>query len=161
MATANEWVDAYTYRWMIEEWHKVEKTGCRLEAAQLKSADGLIRLAALTAVVAIHMLQLRDLVQGALAGSDTNEASSRQDPAALSAVVPAEWICVVSTLAGSHPDELIPQAFWRTLAQQGGFIGRKGDGFPGWQAIWKGWTQVRFLVQGFKIHQTLSSRSCG
>ena len=41
VADANVCADWYCRRWIIEEWHKVVKTGCRLEAAQLKSAEGL------------------------------------------------------------------------------------------------------------------------
>lgn len=53
---ANVRVDWYTDRWLIEEWHKAEKTGCRLEASQFKTAEALERLAALTAVVAVRLI---------------------------------------------------------------------------------------------------------
>jgi hypothetical protein len=32
--------------------------------------------------------------------------------------------------------------FWRKVARVGGFIGRKSDGDPGWQTLWKGWLRV-------------------
>ena len=32
--------------------------------------------------------------------------------------------------------------FWRNVARVGGFIGRKSDGDPGWQTLWKGWLRV-------------------
>ena len=89
-AAANECVDWYRVRGVIEEWHKVEKTGCRLEAAQLKDAEGLERLAALTAVVAVRLIQLRgDLAQETLTPPEANEPASHTDPAALAAFVPA------------------------------------------------------------------------
>ncbi len=57
---------------------------------------------------------------------------------------------------------LTPRLFWWTLAQRGGFIGRKRDGLPGWQTIWKGWSEVMALVQGFEIHRSLQDEdTCG
>src|SRR4051812_42495045 len=32
--------------------------------------------------------------------------------------------------------------FWRCVAKVGGFPGRKGDGDPGWQTLWQGWSEV-------------------
>ncbi len=162
LADANERVDWYTYRWLIEEWHKALKTGCRLEASQLKSAEALERLAALAAVVAVRLIQLRDLAQATLDEPAPDPASSSEQPAALQAVVPRAWIIVVSHLAGCAATELTPRLFWRTVAKRGGFIGRKSDGVPGWQTIWKGWREIMLLVQGFELHREfLPPDTCG
>ena len=161
VAEANERVDWYTYRWLIEEWHKALKTGCRLEASQLKSAEALERLAALAAVVAVRLIQLRDLAQ-ATVNEPPDLASSSEQPAALQAVVPRAWIIVVSHLTGCAATELTPRLFWRTVAKRGGFIGRKSDGVPGWQTIWKGWKEIMLLVQGFELHREhLAPDTCG
>jgi len=159
---ANTCVDWYTYRWLIEEWHMAEKTGCRLEASQLKSAKALERLAALTAVVAVRLIQLRELAQAATDPNVPDEKSLRDQPAALRNLVPHDWILAVSYLAKCRPDALTPRLFWLTLARRGGFIGRKGDGLPGWRTIWKGWAEVMTLVQGIAIHQLiLEGKTCG
>jgi len=159
---ANRCVDWYTYRWLIEEWHKAEKTGCRLEASQLKSADALERLAALIAVVAVRLIQLRELAQAATSpGGPVGESLSDQ-PAALRNLVPSDWIMVVSRLAKCRQECLTPRLFWLTLAKRGGFIGRKSDGLPGWQTIWKGWAEVVLLVQGVEMHRAIAAeQSCG
>lgn len=47
-------------RWIIEEFHRVEKEGCRLQATQLDDASDIGRLASITAIVAVRLLQLRD-----------------------------------------------------------------------------------------------------
>lgn len=155
---ANTCVDWYTYRWLIEEWHKAEKTGCRLEASQLKSAEALERLAALTAVVAVRLIQLRELAQAAVLAPE----SLSDQPAALQALVPRDWIVVVSHKAKCRPETLTPRLFWLTLARQGGFIGRKSDGLPGWQTIWRGWAKVMTLVQGIEIYRaTRAEGTCG
>ena len=159
---ANTRVDWYTYRWLIEEWHMAEKTGCRLEASQLKTAEALERLAALTAVVAVRLIQLRELAQAATSPSVPDPKSLSDPPAALRNLVPHDWILVVSHLAQCRADALTPRLFWLTLARRGGFIGRKNDGLPGWRTIWKGWAEVITLVQGIEIHRAiLKETTCG
>ena len=159
---ANACIDWYTYRWLIEEWHKVEKTGCRLEASQLKSAQALERLAALTAVVAVRFMQLRDLAQAATSAAKSEGKGARDQPMELQAAVPRDCILVVGHLARCRAGTLTPRLFWLTVAKRGGFLGRKGDGVPGWQTIWKGWSEVMMLVQGFELHQAIhAEESCG
>ncbi len=38
------------------------------------------------------------------------------------------------------------RGFWRSPARLGGFIGRKSDGEPGWQAIWEGYTRLQSML---------------
>lgn len=157
---ADACVEWYTHRWKIEEWHKAEKTGCRLEASQLKHADAIRCLAALTAVVAVRMIQLRDLAQAAMPKTSKrtetpNSTHSRPLSEALQAIVPRNWIRVVSHLAKCRPDELTPHRFWITVAKRGGFLARRSDGMPGWQTIWKGWSEVMLLVQGLELQSAI------
>lgn len=56
---ALEVVRMYTERWVIEEYHKCLKTGCKLEEAQLKTGDRLLVL--LGRVIATQLLQLGDI----------------------------------------------------------------------------------------------------
>ena len=49
----------YEKRWLIEEWHKALKTGCRLEHRQLKTASRLEALTGLLSVVSVRLLQLK------------------------------------------------------------------------------------------------------
>jgi hypothetical protein len=46
------------YRWLIERFHFVLKSGCRLEERQLRELDGLERLLAVFSQVAWHLLRL-------------------------------------------------------------------------------------------------------
>ena len=47
-------IDPYGLRWIIEEFHKAEKTGWRLETVQRMTAEALKRWAALVAVRAVR-----------------------------------------------------------------------------------------------------------
>jgi len=135
-ATAQQYARWYGLRWLIEDYHKCLKTGCRLEARQLTTGQGLLALLGLVAVVAVRLLQLRML--------------SRQAPdSPASATVPPE---VVTVLAGSlhlPPETLTVGQFWRGVARLGGFIGRASDGDPGWQTLWAGWHRLQDRVWGF------------
>jgi len=148
---ACERVDGYACRWIIEEWHKAEKTGCRLEASQLKDAEAIQCLASFIAVIAVRMLQLRDLAQMATASPAKSSNSSADRPEALRVVVPYSWLIVVAHLAKCQPEMLTPRRFWLTIAKRGGFIGRRSDGLPGWQTIWRGWYDVMMMVQGVEM----------
>jgi hypothetical protein len=38
--------------------------------------------------------------------------------------------------------------FTMALARLGGHLNRKGDGFPGWLTLWRGWEVLRMMVMG-------------
>jgi hypothetical protein len=152
----------YQHRWVIEEWHRVEKEGCKLEASQLDDATDIHRLAAIVAVISVRMIQLRDLA--GLGGLDIESTTGVQQedraeqPEALQAAVPRMWIVMVSHLAKTQADQLTPRQFWLTIAKRGGWPGRKRDGRPGWKVIWRGWYDLHMMVQGAELHRaTLSS----
>ena len=50
----------YSLRWNIEEYHKCLKSGCRMEARQLRSGKRLHRLLGFLAIVAVRLLWLRN-----------------------------------------------------------------------------------------------------
>ena len=41
------------------------------------------------------------------------------------------------------------------MAKLGGFLGRKGDGNPGWITIWRGWEKLSNLVRGISLARRL------
>jgi DDE family transposase len=57
---ALEIISRYPQRWVVEEFHKAWKTGCRAEQRQLEEADRLVPLLGALAIVAVRLLRLRD-----------------------------------------------------------------------------------------------------
>jgi hypothetical protein len=55
-ADALQIMEWYVCRWGIEIWHKVLKSGCQIEARQLRSADRLTRCLTVFSVIAWHVL---------------------------------------------------------------------------------------------------------
>jgi hypothetical protein len=132
----------YERRWLIEEWHKALKTGCRLEQRQLKSKEGLERITGLLSVVAVRLLQLKSAAR-----TKPNRPASQ--------VVPLRWIKMLiaarKRLKRATAASMTIGEFYRELAKLGGFLGRKSDGEPGWITIWRGWQKLYLLVRGSEL----------
>lgn len=130
-------VEAYEARWLVEEYHKAIKSGCRVTARQLQTASRLEAMVGLMSVVAVKLLQLKTL--------------SRQEPERLArTVVPPLWLKMLKATRRrlSRVHDLTVYEFYREVAKLGGFLGRKSDGEPGWITIWRGWEQLATLVRG-------------
>jgi hypothetical protein len=125
----------YELRWLVEEYHKALKTGCSTESRQLKTAGRLEAFVGLTSVVAIRLLQLKSI------------ARTKPDTPAQK-VVPRVWLRMLKlarkNLTRVH--DLTVGQFYREVAKLGGFLGRKGDGEPGWITIWRGWEKLNMYV---------------
>jgi hypothetical protein len=145
-------VEYYRCRWVIEEWHRAAKEGCRLESSQLTGALALMRLTAVASVVAVRLIRLRDLAD-----------DERDDPEAVRQLLPPVWIAVVAAVADVPPQALTAKQFWRAVARRGGWPGRKSDGRPGWKAIWTGWREFQQMVQGIELirKKKLALAECG
>ena len=96
----------YTRRWRIEDWHRVLKSGCRIEAHQHHTAPRLARAIALDAVIAWRAMLL------ALLGREVPEMPvewmfSPQECRLLEKLQPRvapETMGVKKTLPGNRPD---------------------------------------------------------
>jgi hypothetical protein len=145
-AAAAERLDWYSRRWTIEDYHKGLKTGCRIEASPLRTAERFGALLGFAALVAVRLVQLRDRARQAPEAPVAESELSQEVLAARVKVAPE----AVATNLG----------FWRGVAQLGGFLGRKGDGEPGWQSLWRGWQELQLLLQGVELAQALQEK-CG
>ncbi len=132
-ADALQVIAHYEQRWVIEEYHKCLKTGCAMEARQLETAAGLQALLGFLAILAVRLLCLREV--------------SRQQPnTPAQQVVAPELVQTLQSYLHLPPGEMTARAFWRAVAGLGGFLGRKNDGDPGWQTLWRGWLKLQDLA---------------
>ncbi len=132
----------YKFRWIIEEYHKCLKTGCRIVAAQLKSGARLVSLLGILGVIATQLLFLRDLC--------------RQNPDELAENYVDKGIINILRMRYKLKGAITIKDMWRMIAMLGGFLGRKSDGDPGWQTIWKGWLRIQDMMEGMSVQ-----RICG
>jgi len=152
--TAVERVEWYGVRFGIEVWHKVLKSGCRIEARQLESADRLQRCLPLYSVLAWRLLYATLL--------------SRTLPELPCTVLLAleEWqalYCAIHHTPTPPPTPPTLRQAVRWLARLGGFLERRGDGEPGVTVLWKGFQHLADLTTMYCIMRPPSpkSRKCG
>jgi hypothetical protein len=134
---AMERVGWYECRPIVEEYHKGQKTGCGIETLQFEAEERLEPVIALLSVVAVFLLQLRDICR-------RPESQERQ----ATDLVSQEYVDV---LAIWRHRELRPRwtvaEFCYALARLGGHQNRKRDGAPGWLTLWRGWTKLQLMVE--------------
>ena len=102
----------YSYRWLIERYHYVLKSGCRVEQLQLESAARLQRALATYAIVAWRLLWI------------TYQARAFPDQPADSVLAPHEWQALYCRIhKTSIPTKTTPTLHncVRWIAQLGGF----------------------------------------
>jgi hypothetical protein len=137
----------YSYRWLIERYHYVFKSGCHIEKLQLETAERIQRALATYCVVAWRLLWL------------TYEARRRPDVPCNQVLSDEEWHCL---FRATHPSSTLPdepptlhQAV-RWIAQLGGFLGRTRDGEPGVKTIWRGLRRLADIMIGWTIARSQS-----
>jgi hypothetical protein len=138
-------VDHYRARWIIEEYFKALKTGCKLESRQLTSFDGLTRALALFVPIAWHLLVLRHL--------------GREEPSrAATSVFDDEQLVLLRALLDKRRYKLPAAPTVRDvmlgIAALGGHIKNNGD--PGWLVLGRGFTR---FVEAEEIWRMARGRS--
>ena len=132
----------YAARWGIEVWHKVLKSGCRIEDRQLERADRLQRCLTLYSVIAWRILYATMLARAA------------PDVPCTVLLSEDEWqglYCRIHrvAVAPAKPPSLRQAVRW--IAQLGGFLGRKRDGEPGVTVLWKGFQHLVDVTAMYRI----------
>jgi len=139
----------YETRWMIEVFHKAWKSGCRMGERPFQTIENLERMMAVTAHVAVRLLQLK------LIGEAGDEGSCE------TVLSPEEWQCLhVIAKPGTRPPKRAPSARWalHAIARLGGWYDTKGTGRIGWQTLWHGWELFQARLIGWKMAmQTLGA----
>jgi len=151
---AIEKVDWYKKRWGIEVFHRTLKSGCRIEDRQLEEADRLEVCLGLDMVVAwrIHYM--------------TMLAREKPDEPCTIVFEDDEWKALhylvnKTPILPPKPPTILQTVFM--VASLGGHLGRKCDGFPGTQTIWRGLVKLgvatemyAFMTQRFDLHPKYS-----
>jgi hypothetical protein len=131
----------YKKRWLVEEYHKSLKTGTSIEESQLATMGRIDALLGISAVLAVRLLALKNR-----RGSNLPFMPEGDEVIYLK----------ILTAQGYKPKgQWTERDYLRSVAKMGGFIGRKSDGDPGWQTIWRGMSQLVALTEGYKLAQKL------
>lgn len=138
----------YGCRWQVEEYHKALKTGTRVEQSQLSTGERLQGLVGVLALVAVRLLGVKYLGRGASAAPLAPDLGA------------SEVVAVLEARLGRPAGGWDNHTLIGALAHLGGFLGRKGDGEPGWLTIWRGWSRLMDMVLGYQLALE-EARRCG
>lgn len=138
----------YTARWWVEEYHKALKSGAGVEDSQLERAERLECLIAILSVVAVRLLSAKFLARSRPAGV---EAAQSFGP---------EMLALLEAKLGKPKGGWTNASVLVATARLGGFLGRKHDGMPGWQTLWRGWHRLMWMAEGVEALKNLQE-SCG
>jgi hypothetical protein len=146
--SAVERIRWYSQRWGIEVFHRVLKSGTRVEDRQLDHADSIKNCLAVDMVVAwrIHWL--------------TKQGRETPDMPCDVILSEAEWRVLHAVVHNEPPPEKPPslRTATRMIARLGGFLGRKCDGEPGTITIWRGLDRLTAMVAGYHAAQQMHAR---
>jgi hypothetical protein len=146
---AFERLNWYARRWGIEVYHRILKSGCRVEARQLEQAHRLLNCLAIDLVVAWRIYHLTAL------GEQTPEV-----PCTIY-FTDAEWKALCTFVSRTKTPPALPPNLneaVRLLGQLGGHLGRNGDGHPGTEVLWRGMTRLADIGLAYEIYHSDSTR---
>ncbi|MGB7159233.1 MAG: IS4 family transposase [Tepidisphaeraceae bacterium] len=150
-AEARERVTWYEARFVIEELHKGMKTGCGIELLQLTRIERLEPAIGILSALSTTLLQLRDAARAP--DADTRPATE---------VVDAEYVEVLTQHYRTRLTGTVTvKKFYMHVARLGGHQNRKGDGFPGWLTLWRGWMRLEEMTTGYRLGRRESRKTCG
>ena len=145
---AIEKVQWYIYRWRIERFHYILKTGAfNIEKLQFETFQKFQKAITLFSIVAYRVLWAI--------------YESRNNPKQTAEVIfSKEEIMALSFIAKRKEYTLTIEEAVKQTAKLGGYLARKGDGSPGIKTLWIGFQTLSNIVYGMmmgkKIQNTLS-----
>jgi len=141
-ADAIERVTWYVCRWGIEVWHRILKSGCRIEARQLATGERLQRCLTLYSVIAWRVFYAIMLAR-AVPEMPCNVLLDIEEWQAL--------YCAIHhcPTPPEEPPSLDQAVRW--IAQLGGFVGRRRRDQPGAETLWRGFQHLTDLTRMYRI----------
>jgi hypothetical protein len=132
----------YRLRWVIEEFHKILKTGCKVEKCYLEDTEAMFRYITLYCIIAWRLFWL------------VRVQRINPDAPCTEGLGQSEWRALYCYV---HKTQKIPDKIptireavvW--IACLGGFLARKGDGEPGIITIWRGWTRLNDIIEMYTV----------
>jgi hypothetical protein len=129
-------------RWRIEDWHRVLKTGCRIERLAFETGERLKRAVAINLVIAWRIMLMTLL--------------GRECPELPAEVLFSDLeIRVLSAFARQRKLDG-PSTLGLTVglvARLGGYLARASDPPPGHEVMWRGFTTLQGMCMGFALHE--------
>jgi hypothetical protein len=129
----------YSTRWLVEVYHHIQKNGCSQEERRFETAEAMSVCLALLSAVAVRVFQLR------------NALETQPEAPAAQVATPTE-IAIIRRTSKHKGRRFTVRNFVHGVAKLGGFVGRKSDGDPGVQTLWRGYQRLQDILEGYELH---------
>lgn len=133
----------YASRWKIETYHKILKSGCKVEQSRLRTADRLVNLISVFCVLSWRIFWMTML----------NRSDSEMAPGHAFSKTERQ---LLDHLVPDRPVHIHPPATKRRLsfyiiklARLGGYLARAHDPPPGNRVLWRGLSRLTDIELGF------------
>ncbi|NET07819.1 MAG: IS4 family transposase [Merismopedia sp. SIO2A8] len=139
---AIEKIQWYKLRWRIEEFHKILKSGCKIEECRLQSAEKLKRFIALFSIIAWRIFWMTHL--------------GRINPQADATVILTKNEIQTLRTLKKFKDKLVKvkkltvKKAITFIAMLGGYLNRKNDPPPGNTVLWRGWQRLSAMTEMYE-----------
>lgn len=143
MSDAIEKIEWYKHRWKVEVFHKILKSGCKIEDRRFLNMDRLNRAIVVYSIIAWRLQWL------------TTMARENPNITCDKILSGPEWKILYIREKGKgkplpkEPPKVQEAIVW--MAKLGGYLNRKSDGPPGPLTIWTGWQQLRTMTDTFEL----------
>ncbi len=127
----------YGYRWRVEEYHKLLKSGCQAERYRL-AAEGMKPLLGFLCVIAVDLLRLTYL-----------KRTQPEMPA--ETILSSVQIQVLKAKSARLPKRLTVSWAIEAIARLGGYLEHRRKTPIGIQVLWKGYAKLHDLVEGWQL----------
>jgi hypothetical protein len=132
----------YTFRWLIERFHFVLKSGTRIEELQLKDAQSLQKAIAVYSMAAFRVMQL------------VYQSRHYPNVSCEAVLTKAQWQTLYMLIHGNtkipaQAPSLTQAVMW--IGKLGGHLGRKSDGPPGLKTVWQGYQQLCYAASVYEL----------
>jgi len=135
----------YATRFLVEEFHKGLKTGLNAEELQLETGHRLFAAIAVMSIVALRLLDLRELGRAVPEAPAKVSGLSELELEVLSLALNRTLTTVASVLLA--------------VGRLGGHMNRKSDGMPGWITLWRGMKKLRLMVMGAELERARNAKN--
>jgi hypothetical protein len=140
----------YCLRWRIEDWHRVMKSGCRIEDLTNETAERLSNAVSINMVIAWRIMLMT------LLGREMPEL-----PAEIFFSDIEIKVLHIYAKKKSLPLPVKVNEAVQIIANIGGHLGRKNDPPPGHQILWQGYRELQFMCLGYSLCLECSSPDDG
>ena len=130
----------YTLRWRIEDWHRVLKSGCRIDDLAHETAERQRRAIGINLVIAWRIMLMT------LLGREMPELPAEL----LFSDIELRTLSAYAQKKNLKPPQHLGEAVL-LVARIGGYLGRSSDPPPGHQVLWQGYTEFQYIRAGFEL----------